>query len=347
MRASGVGLLMETPPSAPEALLYLSQQATRPVVRGWLDECLDAGAAFERYGEPPQWPVDRLRASGIRFVTLGDDEFPEPLRHIPDPPLALYYRGTLQPGEGAWVAVVGARTATRRGLQIAGVMGRDLASNGATVVSGLARGIDGAAHRGALTGGGGGAWAVLGGGLLKLYPRQHRALSERIIESGGAVLSEYVPDSAPLKWHFPERNRLISGLCEGIVVVEAGRHSGSLITARMAGEQGRDVMAVPGPAGSPLSAGCHWLIKQGAALVEDAEDVLAELGYSVAARVPSPPPPPALMPVYQAVTSEHASPDEIAVALGMPVDAVTVALVQLELAGFVRLTPGGYIRAPR
>ena len=332
---------------ASEALLYLSQQETRRVVRTWIEEAGDVVAAFEYHGKAPSWPADRLRAAGVRFVTLGDEAFPEPLRHIPDPPLALYYRGSLRPAPGAWVAVVGARTATRRGLQIAQVLGRDLADNGATVVSGLARGIDGAAHRGALSGGAGGAWAVLGSGLLELYPRQHRALAERIVESGGAVLSEYVPDAAPFKSHFPERNRLISGLCEGVVVVEAGRRSGSLITARMAGEQGRDVMAMPGLVGSPVSAGCHWLIKQGAALVEDAQDVMAELGYAVAARERPAPPPPALAPVYEAVTNLQASPDEIAVSLGMPVDAVTGALVQLELAGFVRLTPGGYIRAPR
>ena len=281
------------------------------------------------------------------FVTPDDAEFPEPLRHIPDPPLALYYRGSLQPAPGAWVAVVGARSATRRGMQVAQALGRDLACNGATVVSGLARGIDGAAHRGALAGGAGGAWAVLGSGLGRLYPREHRALAERIVENGGALLSEYVPDAEPFKSHFPERNRLISGLCEGVVVVEAGRRSGSLITARMAGEQGRDVMAMPGPVGSPVSAGCHWLIKQGAALVEDAQDVFAALGYTVAAREQPAPPPPALAPVYQAVANDESSADEIAVALGMPVDTVAGALVQLELAGFVRLTPDGYIRAPR
>ena len=338
---------MATAMGAQEALLYLSQQASRQVVRAWIEETQDAVAAFERHGEHPAWPADRLRAANVRFVTLGDDRFPEPLRHIPDPPLALYYRGCLRPKRGAWVAVVGARTASRRGLLLAEALGRELAGNGATVVSGLARGIDGAAHRGALAAGAGGAWAVLGSGLLKLYPQQHRALAERIVESGGAVLSEYVPDAAPFKGHFPERNRLISGLCEGVVVVEAGRYSGSLITAKLAGEQGRDVMAVPGLAGSPLSAGCHWLIKQGAALVEDAQDVLEEMGYATAAGAPAPTPPPALAPVYKAVTDQEIAPDEIAIALGMPVDSVTVALVQLELAGFVRLTPGGYIRVPR
>ena len=333
--------------SASEALLYLSQQASRRDVRAWIEESLDAVAAFERHGTPPRWPAGRLHAAGIRFATIGDDDFPEPLRHIPDPPLALYYRGRLEPRQGAWVAVVGARIATRRGLQIAEAMGRDLARQGATVVSGLARGIDGAAHRGALSADAGAAWALLGSGLQDLYPRQHGALAERIVASGGAVLSEYVPDAAPFKGHFPERNRLISGLCDGVVVVEATRRSGSLITARMAGEQGRDVMAVPGPVGIPLSGGCHWLIKQGAALVEGADDVLEELGYAPPARELLPGPPPELAPVYEAVSNQQGSPDEIALALGMPADAVIVALVRLELAGFVRLTPDGYIRAPR
>ena len=333
--------------SASEALLYLSQQESRRTVRAWLIEAGDAVAAFDRYGKPPRWPAERLQAADIRYTALGDDDFPEPLRHIPDPPLALYYRGALQPRQRAWVAVVGARTATRRGMQIAETIGRDLARNGATVVSGLARGIDGAAHRGALAAETGGAWAILGSGLLDVYPWQHKGLAERVVESGGAVLSEYAPHEAPFKGHFPERNRLISGLSEGVVVVEASRRSGSLITARMAGEQGRDVMAVPGPVSSPLSAGCHWLIKQGAALVEDADDVLAELGYAAAAREPPPGPPPELAPVYEAVTRLQASPDEISLALGMPADAVIGALVQLELAGFVHQTPDGYIRAPR
>lgn len=333
--------------SESEALLYLSQQESRRTVRAWLKECGGALAAFERYGEPPRWPVERLQAADIRFTIAGDDDFPELLLHIPDRPLALYYRGALPLRQDVRVAVVGARTATRRGLQLAQSIGRDLARGGATVVSGLARGIDGAAHRGVLAVETGCAWAVLGSGLLNLYPREHRGLAQRIVECGGAVLSEYAPHSAPFKGHFPERNRLISGLSEGVVVVEASRRSGSLITARMAGEQGRDVMAVPGPVGNPLSAGCHWLIKQGAALVEDAGDILAELGYAPAGLEPPREPPPELAPVYEAVAKLEASPDEIALLLGMPADAVIGALVQLELAGFVRLTPGGYIRAPQ
>ena len=347
MVCSGRGRVMAAVLSASEALLYLSQQETRRKVRAWLAEYGDAPAAFERQGKPPRWPVDRLRAAGIRFTVLGDEDFPEPLQHIPDPPLVVYYRGALGAGQQLRVAVVGARTATRRGLQLAESLGRNLARAGATVVSGLARGIDGAAHRGVLAAESGGACAVLGSGLQDVYPREHRGLAERIIEAGGAVLSEYAPHAAPFKGHFPERNRLISGLCHGVVVVEASRRSGSLITARMAGEQGRDVMAVPGPVGNPLSAGCHWLIKQGAALVEDADDILAELGHAPAGGEQPPHPPPELAPVYEAVTKLEATPDEIAVTLGLPADAVIGALVQLELAGFVRLTPDGYIRAPR
>ena len=347
MACSGRGRVMAAVLPAPEALLYLSQQETRRTVRAWLAEFGDAPAAFERQGKPPRWPVDRLRAAGIRFTVLGDEDFPEPLQHIPDPPLAVYYRGALEFGQELRVAVVGARTATRRGLQLAESLGRHLARAGVTVVSGLARGIDGAAHRGVLAAETGGACAVLGSGLQDVYPREHRGLAERIIEAGGAVLSEYAPHAAPFKGHFPERNRLISGLSQGVVVVEASRRSGSLITARMAGEQGRDVMAVPGPVGNPLSAGCHWLIKQGAALVEDADDILVELGHAPAGSEQPPKPPPELAPVYEAVTKLEATPDEIAVSLGLPADAVIGALVQLELAGFVRLTPDGYIRAPR
>ena len=336
------------PDSESLALLYLSQQATRPQVRRWLAEADGARAAYARHGEVPDWAPEALAMTGIRVATLFDDAYPESLRHIPDPPLALYYQGNLAVAQGPGIALVGARRGTRLGLRIAEAMGRELAAQGARVLSGLALGIDGAAHEGALASGVDGcAWAVLGSGLNNIYPREHQALARRILDSGGAVISEYPPDARPYRGHFPERNRLISGLAEAVVVVEASRRSGSLITARMAAEQGRDVFAVPGAVGNAVSAGCHWLIRQGAGLVESAEDVLMELGYG-ARRSDSPTPPPqALMPVFAAVSATASPIDEIALAAGLPVEAVTGDLVQLELKGFVQLTPDGYIRVPR
>ncbi len=336
------------PVSESEALLYLSQQATRPQVRRWLAQADSARAAYARHGEAPDWPPDALAVTGIRVATPVDDAYPEPLRHIPDPPLALYYQGDMAAAQGPAVALVGARRGTRLGLRIAEAMGRELAAQGARVISGLARGIDGAAHAGALASGVEGcAWAVLGNGLNNIYPREHQELARRIVESGGVVISEYPPDARPYRSRFPERNRLISGLAEAVVVVEASRRSGSLITARMAAEQGREVFAVPGAVGNAVSAGCHWLIRQGAGLVESAEDVLVELGYAVQDRDSPPPPPEALKPVFNAVSASASPIDELALAVGLPVEAVTGDLVQLELLGFVQLTPDGYIRVPR
>ena len=336
------------PVSESEALLYLSQQATRPEVRRWLAEADSALTAYARHGEAPAWPPDALAVTGIRFATPFDDAYPEPLRHIPDPPLALYYRGELTAAQGPGIALVGARRGTRLGLRIAQTMGRELAAQGARVISGLARGIDGAAHQGALASDVDGcAWAVLGNGLNNIYPREHRELARRIVGLGGAIISEYLPDARPYRSHFPERNRLISGLAEAVVVVEASRRSGSLITARMAAEQGREVFAVPGAVGNAVSAGCHWLIRQGAGLVESADDVLTELGYAVEDGDSPTPPPDALMPVFEAVSATPSPIDEIAHAAGLPVEAVTGDLVQLELLGFVQPTPDGYIRVPR
>lgn len=213
---------------------------------------------------------------GTRIVTWADDGYPPQLRTIPDPPLALYVRGELCAGDRAAVAVVGARRASLYGLQCAARFGEELAARGITVVSGLALGIDGAAHEGALRAGGR-TVAVLGGGLARLYPPQHAALAEQVA-AHGAVISEYPMTMPSLPEQFPRRNRIISGLSLGVVVVEAASRSGSLITADCALEQGREVFAVPGPVMSETSRGTHRLVRQGAALVTCAEDVLDELG---------------------------------------------------------------------
>ncbi len=212
---------------------------------------------------------------GAAIVTLADAAYPKRLRTIPDPPLALYVRGALAAADETAVAVVGSRRASPYGLQCAERLSEELALRGISVVSGLALGIDGAAHRGALRSGGR-TLAVLGSGMSRLYPPQHERLASRVAEQG-AVLSEYPLETDPLPHHFPRRNRLISGLSLGVVVVEASGRSGALITADMALEQGREVFAVPGPMTSVTSEGTHRLLKQGARLVTSVEDVLDEL----------------------------------------------------------------------
>src|SRR5215468_12004292 len=208
-------------------------------------------------------------------IALGDATYPENLREIVSPPPRLYVRGTLAEGDALAIAIVGSRQATSYGLAVAERFAADLAARGVTIVSGLARGIDTAAHRGALRAGGR-TIAVLGSGVDVIHPVENRALAGRI-EASGALISEFEPGMPPLAYHFPLRNRVIAGLALGVVVVEASEQSGALITARLAAELGREVMAVPGRANSPSSRGAHALIRDGAALVETWEDVVAEL----------------------------------------------------------------------
>lgn len=214
---------------------------------------------------------------GLRTLPITDRSYPPLLREIPDPPLVLWVRGDLAFSEGVpLVAVVGSRNATPDGLLNARRLARGLSEAGVGVVSGLARGIDGAAHRGALEGPGP-TFAVLGCGLDTTYPPAHRALAADVSRRGFLV-SEYPPGVPPLPRHFPLRNRIISGLARAVVVVEASERSGSLITARAALEQGRDVLAVPGLVASGCHRGCHALIKDGARLVETVDDILEEIG---------------------------------------------------------------------
>jgi DNA processing protein len=212
----------------------------------------------------------------IQRIDRGDAAYPPLLAMIPDPPEALWLRGRLEPLTGLAVAIVGSRAATAYALEAAGALAFDLARRGVVVVSGMARGVDGAAHRGALEAGGV-TVAVLGCGVDIAYPGEHRRLRDEILERG-AVTAELPPGAPPLAHHFPLRNRIISGLSRAVVVVEAGEKSGSLITARCALEQGREVMAVPGSTLSGRNRGSHALLKDGAKLVEGVDDILDELG---------------------------------------------------------------------
>jgi DNA processing protein len=219
----------------------------------------------------------RAAASGTQVVAWVEAAFPAALLTLPDCPPALWYRGTLESLSAPSVAIVGSRAASAVALETATRLGAELAGLGVTVVSGLARGVDSAAHRGALEGGN--TVAVLGSGPDRIYPPEHDRLVSEIIEGGGAVLSEYAPGTAPLSCFFPMRNRIISGLSRAVVVIEASEKSGSLITARCALDQGREVMAVPGNVLSGRNRGGHALIRDGATIVESAADVLQALGW--------------------------------------------------------------------
>lgn len=299
---------------------------------------------------PPSAWIDRqlhlIEAFSIDLLARGDADYPDWLGEIPDAPLALFVRGRRDALARGGIAVVGSRKCSAGGEEIAYSMGKDLAAAGLCVVSGLALGIDGAAHRGALEVDGV-TVAVLGAGHGHLYPRRHRGLAETILGKG-AIVSEHPPDTTPRRHYFPERNRIISGLARAVVVIEAGERSGSLITARLALEQGRDVMAVPGVPITGKSRGCHRLIQSGAALVEDSSDVLAVLGMPVPARIASAP----NLDVWSArvlaeVGDEWISVDALAERVELPISRLLETLVQLELDGFVKPSDGGYIRRPR
>ncbi len=220
--------------------------------------------------------IERLEKLNAVIITLEDDDYPDLLREIHDPPIALYVRGDLRKAmERPALAVVGSRRCSTYGVNVAESLSRDLASHGLTIVSGLARGIDAAAHRGALELGGQ-TIAIVGTGLETIYPKEHKKLEEQII-ANGAVVSEFPLGTPPLPQNFPYRNRILSGLCFGVLVVEASEHSGSLITARLANEQGREVFAVPGNITSQTSFGPNFLIKDGAKLVQIWRDVVDEL----------------------------------------------------------------------
>ncbi len=297
----------------------------------------------------------RAAACGARTILLTDPEYPPLLRETADPPPVLVARGR-ELGAGPAVAVVGSRRATRAGLEAARVLAGGLARAGVTVVSGFARGIDAAAHAAALDAGGT-TWAVLGCGADVCYPAGQAALLDRVLGSG-TVLSEWPLGTEPLPFHFPVRNRIIAGLSRMAVVVEAAERSGSLITARCAAEAGRDVGAVPGPVASPVSAGTNALLKDGAILVRDAADVLAELpgedrsrlGLAGTAGVRPAAPragaaPEGLDPDAAAVWSaldprEERDADLLAEASGLPADRLSAALVLLELRGLAEALPG-------
>jgi DNA processing protein len=294
-------------------------------------EALQSGAAYRE----AEAETRRARALGIRLVGRDESDYPGWLRRVYAPPPVLWARGALLAGEGERaIAVVGARGATGLGLSLARTLTRDLGEAGITVVSGLARGIDTAAHRGALDGRGR-TVAILGSGLDRLYPAENASLA-RMIEEEGAVVSEFPLGTGPWRWNFPRRNRVIAGWGRAVVVVEAGARSGALSTARAALDEGREVMAVPGHPSQPAAEGTNALLRDGAVLVRGARDVLAELGLA--------PVEPEKAPADQALAAlargVPASVDEIRARCGLTLPALLARLAELELGGALVRLPG-------
>jgi DNA processing protein len=289
--------------------------------------------------------LEVMEREGAHFLTLKDPEYPAPLRHIPHPPPVLCARGEWIESDQKAVAIVGSRNASPYGLGVAERLASELAVRGITIVSGMARGIDAAAHRGALKAGGR-TIAVFGSGLDVMYPKEHRRLAKEI-GGAGALFSEFPFGTQPLQSNFPQRNRLISGLSLGVVVVEAALDSGALITAHYALEQGREVFAVPGPIAHRLSRGCHRLIKEGAKLTESWEDVLEELKVHPlpATEVPSfvttlPPVEGEEERVLQVLGEEPLHIDTIIAGSGLSAGAVAASLLSLEMKGWIKQLSG-------
>ena len=293
---------------------------------------------------------DWASEAGHHIIRAGSDDFPELLGRIPGPPDTLYVIGDVDALHLPAIAIVGSRNPTEGGKRNAYAFARHLAQSGFCIVSGLALGIDTEAHRGALDGGGK-TVAFLGHGIDMVYPPQNRELAGEIAASG-AVCAEFPLGSKPRREHFPQRNRLISGLALGTLVIEAARRSGSLISARLASEQGREIFAVPGSIHNPMARGCHQLIRQGAKLVESADDILSELGPLVTHLMQMP--EESVPSRRQGATGDEdyenllgvmgfdpASADELARISGLTIDQVSSMLLILELEGKIESQAGG------
>ncbi|HEY1375576.1 MAG TPA: DNA-processing protein DprA [Gemmataceae bacterium] len=293
---------------------------------------------------------ESISRHGVRLIALGTAEYPPALAEIPGPPHLLYVRGTLTPADHRAVAVVGSRGCTGYGRRVTEGLAAGLVHAGFSVVSGLARGVDGVAHAAALKAGGR-TVAVLAGGLSRVYPPEHADLAAQV-QAAGALVSEAPMDAEPLPAMFPPRNRIISGLSQAVVVVEASERSGTLITARHAAEQGREVFAVPGPVDSPASAGCHLLIRQGATLVRSVDDILEALATGLSPGAPAAkserpaaqaPPPDLDGParrVWDFLADGPRHVDAMAQTLALGVPELTRTLMVLEMRKAIRRLPG-------
>ena len=310
-------------------------EETATIIRSWQDHA------------DPIAELAEAASRGIAVVTQDDADYPAPLRDIYDRPLLLYVWGKLEPRDRHAISIVGSRRATTYGTQATKKFSYQIAQAGFTIVSGLARGIDTAAHEGALAAGGR-TIAVIGSGLAQLYPPENIGLAERIADGHGAVVSEFPLHTSPDKQTFPMRNRIVAGWARAVLVIECPAWSGSLITANLATEYGKPVFAVPGPIDKPTFAGCHQLIREGATLVADPGHLLDDLGELPFARPATPADEPDSIPelppeeaaVFAAVTSDEASVDRIIERCGLPAYVVTATLMKLEMRRLVRAFPG-------
>lgn len=322
----------------PDEVLGASERSLAAVVPATVARAVRTGASGERLLATAKWLEDESN----RVITLADAEYPKALLQITDPPPVLYLKGRADLLNSEAFAVVGSRNSTKQGNVHAEAFARTLSDAGLTIVSGLALGVDAAAHRGGLAGRSSSV-AVVGTGLDIVYPARNRELAHALAAEG-AIVSEFAVGTPPLPENFPRRNRLISGLSRGCLVVEAALSSGSLITARFANEQGKEVFAMPGSVNSPLSKGCHSLIKQGAKLVESAADILEEL------KLPAPqstrearpgPTDPIGQRVLEELGFDPCDIDTLARRSGASAQVLAALLTQWEIEGLVEALPGG------
>ncbi len=317
---------------SPEAVLSASVSSLSHHVKPAVARAIVDGVDLPILDSVDLWLQDPLN----HIFTVADAEYPQSLLNTIDPPLILYVKGRSQLLNVNSLAIVGSRNATTQGIRNAEAFSRSISDAGLCIVSGMAHGIDAAAHLGGLEGDGG-SIAVVGTGLDKVYPAANRDLAHRLAQSG-AIISEFPLGTPPLASNFPRRNRIISGLSLGCLVVEASLQSGSLITARMALEQGREVFAIPGSIHSPQSKGCHALIKQGAKLVETAQDILEELGYRNFASNPKIAPE---HPLFAHLGFDPLDLDALVQRSGLTIAELSAILLQLELDGHIASLPGG------
>ena len=333
--------------SEPEAVLAASVETLRQV-NGIGDSLATLIHGWEQHTDVVR-EERRMKELGVHCLTADDELYPDNLREIYDPPLVLYVWGRLETRDRIAVGVVGSRRCTHYGSQSAKKLAYQLAGAGVTVLSGLARGIDTAAHEGALAAKGR-TVAVIGSGLGQIYPEENKPLAEKIADGNGAVVSEFPIDQHPDKQTFPMRNRIVSGWSSGILVVEAPAWSGALITANMAAEQGRSVYAVPGPIDKATHVGCHKLIQNGARLIISAQDVLEDLGNLFPKSADADPASPALYPieslsaeeqvVYALVEGSETHVETILSACDLPTPIVSASLMRLELKKIIKQLPG-------
>ncbi|MFM9912666.1 MAG: DNA-processing protein DprA [Methylophilaceae bacterium] len=318
----------------PEKIYATPTSQLREVVDGKIASAIAEGIDETKLAPAITW----LTQPGNRLLTLADDDYPQTLLEISDPPPILYLKGDATRLSQPCIAVVGSRNASPQGLNTAEAFSQALADAGWCVVSGMALGIDGAAHKGALKGKAS-TIAVVGTGLDIIYPSRHRDLAHEIVAKG-AMISEFPLATPSMASNFPRRNRIISGLAKGVLVVEANLQSGSLITARLAGDQGREVFAIPGSIHSPLSKGCHLLIKQGAKLVDSIHDILEELGVAPISQAEASS-SSVDSPLLAAMGYDAVATETLIQRSGLTSEVVSAMLLTLELEGKIASLPGG------